>query len=117
MHMVEIGRAERGLRDLRVSTIATIAQGLNIPASELLRGVEGCRVFLAPGPLLESAYERCWVGCRRLRRARLDVVPRVAGLFVATGPEEQGRGRRQGSGDRTTRGDVPSRVDHRRQSQ
>lgn len=39
MHMVEIGRAERGLRDLRVSTIAKIAQGLNIPASELLRGV------------------------------------------------------------------------------
>jgi transcriptional regulator with XRE-family HTH domain len=39
MHMVEIGRAERGLRDLRVSTIARIARGLGIKASELLRGV------------------------------------------------------------------------------
>ena len=39
MHLVEIGRAERGLRDLRVSTVAKIAQGLGIPACELLRGV------------------------------------------------------------------------------
>lgn len=39
MHMVEIGRAERGIRDLRVSTLAKIAGGLEIPASELLRGV------------------------------------------------------------------------------
>jgi transcriptional regulator with XRE-family HTH domain len=39
MHPVEIGRAERGTRDLRVSTIAKIARGLGIPASELLKGV------------------------------------------------------------------------------
>jgi transcriptional regulator with XRE-family HTH domain len=39
MHMVEIGRAERGVRDLRISTIAKIAAGLGVPASELLRGV------------------------------------------------------------------------------
>ncbi len=39
MHMVEIGRAERGVRDLRVSTLAKIASGLEIPACELLRGV------------------------------------------------------------------------------
>jgi transcriptional regulator with XRE-family HTH domain len=39
MHMVEIGRAERGVRDLRVSTVAKIACGLEIPACELLRGV------------------------------------------------------------------------------
>jgi transcriptional regulator with XRE-family HTH domain len=39
MNMVEIGRAERGLRDLRVSTVAKIAKGLGIPAAELLRGV------------------------------------------------------------------------------
>jgi transcriptional regulator with XRE-family HTH domain len=39
MHMVEVGRAERGTRDLRVSTIAKIANGLGIKACELLRGV------------------------------------------------------------------------------
>jgi transcriptional regulator with XRE-family HTH domain len=39
MHLVEVGRAERGVRDLRVSTVAKIAQGLEIPACELLRGV------------------------------------------------------------------------------
>jgi transcriptional regulator with XRE-family HTH domain len=39
MHLVEIGRAERGVRDLRVSTVARIAKGLQVPATELLRGV------------------------------------------------------------------------------
>lgn len=39
MHPVEVGRAERGTRDLRVSTIVKLAQGLGIPACELLRGV------------------------------------------------------------------------------
>ncbi|HWO16293.1 MAG TPA: helix-turn-helix transcriptional regulator [Solirubrobacterales bacterium] len=39
MHPVEIGRAERGARDLRVSTIAKLARGLEVPAMELLRGV------------------------------------------------------------------------------
>jgi transcriptional regulator with XRE-family HTH domain len=39
MHMVEIGRAERGVRDMRVSTVAKIAAGLEVPAFELLRGV------------------------------------------------------------------------------
>ncbi len=39
VHVVEIGRAERGVRDLRVSTIAKLARGLEIPACELLRGV------------------------------------------------------------------------------
>jgi transcriptional regulator with XRE-family HTH domain len=39
MHPVEVGRAERGARDLRVSTIAKLAQGLGVPACELLRGV------------------------------------------------------------------------------
>jgi transcriptional regulator with XRE-family HTH domain len=39
MHTVEIGRAERGLRDLRVSTVVKIAHGLEIPPCELLRGV------------------------------------------------------------------------------
>lgn len=39
LHPVELGRAERGTRDLRVSTVAKIARGLNIEASELLRGI------------------------------------------------------------------------------
>ena len=39
MHPVEVGRAERGTRDLRVSTVVKIAQGLEVPASELLRGL------------------------------------------------------------------------------
>jgi transcriptional regulator with XRE-family HTH domain len=39
MHPVEIGRAERGTRDLRVSTIVKLANGLEIPAGELLRGL------------------------------------------------------------------------------
>lgn len=39
MHPVEVGRAERGVRDLRVSTVAKIASGLDVPACELLRGV------------------------------------------------------------------------------
>jgi transcriptional regulator with XRE-family HTH domain len=39
MHMVEVGRAERGVRDMRVSTVAKIAAGLEVPACELMRGV------------------------------------------------------------------------------
>lgn len=39
MHPVEVGRAERGTRDLRVSTVAKLARGLGIPACELLRGI------------------------------------------------------------------------------
>jgi transcriptional regulator with XRE-family HTH domain len=39
MHVVEVGRAERGVRDLRTSTVVKLARGLEIPASELLRGL------------------------------------------------------------------------------
>lgn len=39
MHPVEIGRAERGTRDLRVSSVAKIARGLGVEPGELLRGV------------------------------------------------------------------------------
>lgn len=39
IHPVEFARAERGLRDLRVSTVAKIAGGLGIPASDLLHGI------------------------------------------------------------------------------
>ena len=37
LHPVEFGRAERGTRDLRVSTVVRIARGLGVPAGELLR--------------------------------------------------------------------------------
>lgn len=39
IHPVEFARAERGTRDLRVSTVARIAKGLDLPASALLDGV------------------------------------------------------------------------------
>lgn len=39
MHPVEVGRAERGTRDLRISTVSKLAHGLGVPACELLRGV------------------------------------------------------------------------------
>lgn len=39
MHPVEVGRAERGVRDLRVSTVAKLAKGLGIPAGSLLDGI------------------------------------------------------------------------------
>jgi ribosome-binding protein aMBF1 (putative translation factor) len=39
MHPVEVGRAERGARDLRISTVVKLARGLGIPAGELFRGL------------------------------------------------------------------------------
>ena len=39
MHPVEVGRAERGTRDLRISTVVKLARGLGVPACDLLRGV------------------------------------------------------------------------------
>jgi len=39
MHPVEVGRAERGVRDLRVSTVAKLGRALDVPAMELLRGI------------------------------------------------------------------------------
>jgi transcriptional regulator with XRE-family HTH domain len=39
IHRVEYARAERGVRDLRVSTVVKIAQGLEIPAGRLLDGL------------------------------------------------------------------------------
>lgn len=36
---VQVSRAERGVADLRLSTIVRIARGLDVPASDLLRGV------------------------------------------------------------------------------
>lgn len=41
VHWIEFARAERGVRDMRVSTVAKIAKGLGVPASELLAGVGG----------------------------------------------------------------------------
>ena len=40
LHPVELGRAERGTRDLRISTLAKIARGLNIPPARLLDGIQ-----------------------------------------------------------------------------
>jgi transcriptional regulator with XRE-family HTH domain len=39
IHPVEFARAERGLRDLRVSTVVKIARGLELTASDLLEGL------------------------------------------------------------------------------
>jgi transcriptional regulator with XRE-family HTH domain len=39
LHPVEVGRLERGTRDMRVSTVAKLARGLGVPALELMRGV------------------------------------------------------------------------------
>jgi XRE family transcriptional regulator, regulator of sulfur utilization len=39
MHPVEVGRAERGVRDMRVSTIAKLARGLDVSLMELFRGM------------------------------------------------------------------------------
>ena len=39
MHPVEVGRAERGLRDMRVSTVVKLARGLEVPPMELFRGI------------------------------------------------------------------------------
>jgi transcriptional regulator with XRE-family HTH domain len=37
MHPVEISRLERGTRDLRLTTIVRVAEGLGIPPMDLLR--------------------------------------------------------------------------------
>lgn len=39
VHPVEFARAERGTRDLRVSTIVKIADGLEVAAARLLDGL------------------------------------------------------------------------------
>jgi len=39
MHPVEVGRAERGTRDLRVSTVVKLAPRLEVPACDLLKGL------------------------------------------------------------------------------
>lgn len=39
MLALEISRYERGARDMRVSTVARLAKGLEIEALELMRGV------------------------------------------------------------------------------
>jgi transcriptional regulator with XRE-family HTH domain len=39
MHPVEVGRAERGVRDLRISSVVKLARGLDVPPMELFRDV------------------------------------------------------------------------------
>jgi transcriptional regulator with XRE-family HTH domain len=43
IHPVELARAERGERDLRLSTVAKIARGLQVPAKDLLDGIGATR--------------------------------------------------------------------------
>ena len=40
LHPVELGRAERGTRDMRITTLVKIARGLQVPPMVLLEGVE-----------------------------------------------------------------------------
>jgi transcriptional regulator with XRE-family HTH domain len=39
MHINEVGRAERGKRDMRVSTLARFAHALEVPAGKLTKGI------------------------------------------------------------------------------
>jgi transcriptional regulator with XRE-family HTH domain len=39
LHMVEVGRAERGVKDLRLSTIVKLACALEVPAATLMKGL------------------------------------------------------------------------------
>jgi transcriptional regulator with XRE-family HTH domain len=39
LHPTEIGRVERGTRDVRLSTVVRVARGLRVSVSELLDGV------------------------------------------------------------------------------
>jgi transcriptional regulator with XRE-family HTH domain len=39
VHPVEFARAERGERDMRVSTVAKLARGLDVSASDLMQDV------------------------------------------------------------------------------
>lgn len=48
MHTMEISRYERGVRDLRMSTVARLADGLEIPAAVLVDGL-GATTKKAPG--------------------------------------------------------------------
>lgn len=57
MHPVEVGRAERGLRDLRISTVAKLARGLEVPACELPRGSARTSCCCAAVSAGESASE------------------------------------------------------------
>jgi transcriptional regulator with XRE-family HTH domain len=39
LHPVEVGRAERGVRDLRISSVVKLARGLDVPPMELFRDI------------------------------------------------------------------------------
>jgi transcriptional regulator with XRE-family HTH domain len=39
LHMVEVGRVERGVKDIRLSTIVKFAGALEVPAAKLLKGI------------------------------------------------------------------------------
>jgi transcriptional regulator with XRE-family HTH domain len=40
LHPTEIGRIERGERDIRLSTVVRVARGLHVAPSELLEGID-----------------------------------------------------------------------------
>jgi transcriptional regulator with XRE-family HTH domain len=40
LHPTEIGRVERGERDIRLSTVVRVARGLQVTPSELLEGID-----------------------------------------------------------------------------
>lgn len=39
IHMVEVGRVERGVKDIRLSTILKFARALEVPAAKLMSGL------------------------------------------------------------------------------
>jgi transcriptional regulator with XRE-family HTH domain len=39
IHPVEVGRAERGIRDMRISTVVKLARGLDVPPRDLFSNV------------------------------------------------------------------------------
>jgi transcriptional regulator with XRE-family HTH domain len=39
LHPTEIGRLERGERDIRLSTLVRVARGLQVPPGDLLQGI------------------------------------------------------------------------------
>jgi transcriptional regulator with XRE-family HTH domain len=48
LHPTEISRLERGVRDVRLSTIVRIARGLNTPAATLLDGIDSAARYRRP---------------------------------------------------------------------
>ncbi len=39
IHMVEVGRVERGVKDIRLSTVVKFSRALEVPAAKLMKGL------------------------------------------------------------------------------